>query len=290
MQNLKKFCLKLNNLKLNIKIFITLTSLALLSIIILVFFFFLEDIYIICISSKTRSLLIDLSIGYVISYVFYIIQIYIPENIKKYKFKEINKNKIKNIIEDLNIIFISITQFYNIEDNGIIKPNNKNSVVIKIKNSSFNKASWYTEIYKSEIIGSNNIFDTIIGIINKIKTSSLLENMDIEFIILLNNIENSCNKIIQNFTIINEYENKSLSKIPQSEDILQSLNELKKYKKNLQEYTILVPAEYELATKTECENYRNKIDELVDVILPLQNGRYYISIECIEEMEGKDIV
>ena len=119
MQNLKKFCLKLNNLKLNIKIFITLTSLALLSIIILVFFFFLEDIYIICISSKTRSLLIDLSIGYVISYVFYIIQIYIPENIKKYKFKEINKNKIKNIIEDLNIIFISITQFYNIEDNGI---------------------------------------------------------------------------------------------------------------------------------------------------------------------------
>lgn len=281
MISLKRFWHKLNSIRLNIKIFIILTLLAIISIIILIkcFCFAATDIIkdIIIISSENKSLFIDCSIGYVVSYIFYLLQIYIPDNIKKRKFKEISKSKIENLVENMNIALISFPEFFK-DNSGNIGCSGKESIIIKLKSSISETSDWYTLIDKSEIVGLNNVFQRISQQILSLKDSVLLEYMDIEFIMVLNNIEISCNKIMLNLNIIIEYEKRKKHQYLKVNELFTMLDELKEDKELLKKFVVISPKEYELATKEESIKYKFKVNELSNLLVPISNGRQYIKI------------
>ena len=281
MISLKRFWHKLNSIRLNIKIFIILTLLAIISIIILIkcFCFAATDIIkdIIIISSENKSLFIDCSIGYVVSYIFYLLQIYIPDNIKKRKFKEISKSKIENLVENMNIALISFPEFFK-DNSGNIGCSGKESIIIKLESSISETSDWYTLIDKSEIVGLNNVFQRISQQILSLKDSVLLEYMDIEFIMVLNNIEISCNKIMLNLNIIIEYEKRKKHQYLKVNELFTMLDELKEDKELLKKFVVISPKEYELATKEESIKYKFKVKELSDLLVPISNGRQYIRI------------
>lgn len=281
MISLKRFWHKLNSIRLNIKIFIILTLLAIISIIILIkcFCFAATDIIkdIIIISSENKSLFIDCSIGYVVSYIFYLLQIYIPDNIKKRKFKEISKSKIENLVENMNIALISFPEFFK-DNSGNIGCSGKESIIIKLKSSISETSDWYTLIDKSEIVGLNNVFQRISQQILSLKDSVLLEYMDIEFIMVLNNIEISCNKIMLNLNIIIEYEKRKKHQYLKVNELFTMLDELKEDKELLKKFVVISPKEYELATKEESIKYKFKVKELSNLLVPISNGRQYIKI------------
>lgn len=281
MISLKRFWHKLNSIRLNIKIFIILTLLAIISILILIkcFCFAATDIIkdIIIISSENKSLFIDCSIGYVVSYIFYLLQIYIPDNIKKRKFKEISKSKIENLVENMNIALISFPEFFK-DNSGNIGCSGKESIIIKLKSSISETSDWYTLIDKSEIVGLNNVFQRISQQILSLKDSVLLEYMDIEFIMALNNIEISCNKIMLNLNIIIEYEKRKKHQYLKVNELFTMLDELKEDKELLKKFVIISPKEYELATKEESIKYKFKVKELSNLLVPISNGRQYIKI------------
>lgn len=281
MISLKRFWHKLNSIRLNIKIFIILTLLAIISIIILIkcFCFAATDIIkdIIIISSENKSLFIDCSIGYVVSYIFYLLQIYIPDNIKKRKFKEISKSKIENLVENMNIALISFPEFFK-DNSGNIGCSGKESIIIKLKSSISETSDWYTLIDKSEIVGLNNVFQRISQQILSLKDSVLLEYMDIEFIMVLNNIEISCNKIMLNLNIIIEYEKRKKHQYLKVNELFTMLDELKEDKELLKKIVVISPKEYELATKEESIKYKFKVKELSNLLVPISNGRQYIKI------------
>lgn len=272
MKNLKKFWHRLNSIRLNIKIFIILTILAIISIIILV-----KDFYFADISSEKNSLFIDCSIGYVVSYMFYLLQIYIPDNIKKQKFKEINKSKIENMVENINIALILFPEFFK-EDSGNIVCSDEESIIIKIRNSITDTSDWYTLIDKSKVVGQDNFFQRISQQILSLKESFLLEYMDIEFIMILNNIEISCNKIIQSLNIIIEYEKRKKHQYLKAPELFTMLGELKKDKELLKKFVVINFREYEIATKEESIKYRSKVKELSDQLIPVSDGKQYIRI------------
>lgn len=281
MISLKRFWHRLDSIRLNIKIFIILTLLAIISIIILIkcFCFANTDIIkdIIIISSEKESLFIDCSIGYVVSYIFYLLQIYIPDNIKKRKFKEISKSKIENLVENMNIALISFPEIFK-ENSGNIGCNGKGSIIIKLKSSISETSDWYTLIDKSEIVGLNNVFQRISQQILSLKDSALLEYMDIEFIMVLNNIEIGCNKIVQNLNIIIEYEKRKKHQYLKENELFTMLDELKEDKELLKKFVVISLNEYELATKEESIKYKFKVKELSDLLVPISNGRQYIRI------------
>lgn len=281
MISLKRFWHRLDSIRLNIKIFIILTLLAIISIIILIkcFCFANTDIIkdIIIISSEKESLFIDCSIGYVVSYIFYLLQIYIPDNIKKRKFKEISKSKIENLVENMNVALISFPEFFK-ENSGNIGCNGKGSIIIKLKSSISETSDWYTLIDKSEIVGLNNVFQRISQQILSLKDSVLLEYIDIEFIMVLNNIEIGCNKIVQNLNIIIEYEKRKKHQYLKENELFTMLDELKEDKELLKKFVVISPNEYELATKEESIKYKFKVKELSDLLVPISNGRQYIRI------------
>lgn len=281
MISLKRFWHKLNSIRLNIKIFIILTLLAIISIIILIkcFCFAATDIIkdIIIISSENKSLFIDCSIGYVVSYIFYLLQIYIPDNIKKRKFKEISKSKIENLVENMNIALISFPEFFK-DNSGNIGCSGKESIIIKLESSISETSDWYTLIDKSEIVGLNNVFQRISQQILSLKDSVLLEYMDIEFIMVLNNIEISCNKIMLNLNIIIEYEKRKKHQYLKVNELFTMLDELKEDKELLKKFVVISPKEYELATKEESIKYKFKVKELSNLLVPISNGRQYIKI------------
>lgn len=281
MISLKRFWHRLDSIRLNIKIFIILTLLAIISIIILIkcFCFANTDIIkdIIIISSEKESLFIDCSIGYVVSYIFYLLQIYIPDNIKKRKFKEISKSKIENLVENMNIALISFPEFFK-ENSGNIGCSGKESIIIKLKSSISETSDWYTLIDKSEIVGLNNVFQRISQQILSLKDSVLLEYMDIEFIMVLNNIEISCNKIMLNLNIIIEYEKRKKHQYLKANELFTMLDELKEDKELLKKFVVISPKEYELSTKEESIKYKFKVKELSNLLVPISNGRQYIKI------------
>lgn len=281
MISLKRFWHKLNSIRLNIKIFIILTLLAIISILILIkcFCFAATDIIkdIIIISSENKSLFIDCSIGYVVSYIFYLLQIYIPDNIKKRKFKEISKSKIENLVENMNIALISFPEFFK-DNSGNIGCSGKESIIIKLKSSISETSDWYTLIDKSEIVGLNNVFQRISQQILSLKDSVLLEYMDIEFIMVLNNIEISCNKIMLNLNIIIEYEKRKKHQYLKANELFTMLDELKEDKELLKKFVVISPKEYELSTKEESIKYKFKVKELSNLLVPISNGRQYIKI------------
>ena len=281
MISLKRFWHRLDSIRLNIKMFIILTLLAIISIIILIkcFGFANTDIIkdIIIISAEKESLFIDCSIGYVVSYIFYLLQIYIPDNLKKRKFKEISKSKIESLVENINIALISFPEFFK-ENSENIECNDKESIIIKLKSSISESCDWYTLIDKSEIVGLNSVFQRVSQQVSSLKDSVLLEYMDIEFIMVLNNIEIRCNKIMQNLNIIIEYEKRKKHQYIKVNELFTMLDELKEYKELLKKFVVISPKEYELATKEEIIKYNFKVEELSNLIVPISSGRQYIRI------------
>lgn len=276
-------------LKLNKKIFTILSLLAILSLAIIIKYYFLQGIDILknieVVNKNNESLFLDLSIGYIVSYIFYIIQIVMPEYIKKKKYIEGNKTQLTSIINDLKESFLCIDYYYKIENNGDIEFNcNDGFLIIKLLNDKRDNVYWCTDYTLKDLIGENNIFNIICNKIIKVKEDPLLESMDIEFIILLNKIEKNCEtikKILSSITL-NTIQNKY-----ESIELYDAISKLKKECTEFYDYGKFEKNEYEVATGNEITMY--KICKNKQHIKPQNNSKLYIKIDFNNKKENINV-
>lgn len=138
--------------RLNNKIFIILIILALVCSMVIIKCYFLQNIdlitTIVFIPREFRELYLDMSIGYIVSFVFYILQVYFPEKLKSKKFYKKNYTNLENLFNDLKKMIVCIDNFYYIEVDKPLKIRDTNrSIILKL-----------VEKIKIIVIGVQNFF------------------------------------------------------------------------------------------------------------------------------------
>lgn len=266
-------------IKFNNTLFIILSILAIISFIVIIkcYFFTNVDIIknIVIISKEMEPLFLDISIGYVVSYIFYIIQIYIPENIKKRKFIKSNKKAISGLINLIKEVNLCIGHFFYISNNGNISALNEKPMVIKLLNDENNNCYWCTEFNINDLIGENSIFDIISNKVEKIKNTILFEYLDIEFMKILSDIENSCTnikKILLSVNINNSYQHSS-------NEICWLMQTLEKGIIEICKYTNCENDQFQIANDEEIDIFKECMNKHEGNIQQVENSRLYIKVD-----------
>lgn len=266
-------------MKLNSKVFAILSIFAIISILIIMKCYYFENIdfikNVVIISGKDEELFIDISIGYIVSYIFYIMQIYIPEKIKKIKFQKNNEQSISGIINDIKELVICIENFYHIQKEGDIQILSQKNIVVKLLNENTTNCCWCTRFYKSDLLEKHNLFDNIANKINKVKDTILLQYMDIEFIELLEKVQQEIiciKKIIQSTEKNNQIQNIS-------KELYANLDELKKNLLKFNKYIKVEKNNYQVANFEEMKKFETMIQEKQDIIKQPENSKLYLKID-----------
>lgn len=131
-------------------------------------------------------MLLDISIGYIVSYIFYIIQIYIPDTLKRKKAEILILSKLNNLYKKLCTIiaiFETICDDYNaLNDDMYFK-------IISNKINNKNKFFCFM-VTKDSLMGNQNYFTDCLAIIDQIKSSLLFPYTDIELIEWVESVQN----------------------------------------------------------------------------------------------------
>lgn len=135
-------------------------------------------------TSYKNDVILNIILGYCVSYFFYVIQIYIPETNKKKKNQCIIKNDLLFLYHDLQIFLFAFKNFINISDNEcILIKTNKLYLKEKLNDKQYNCLSIDLNNFK--------MIDDILLNITNIKNSCFFEYNEPKFIFNLFICENT---------------------------------------------------------------------------------------------------
>lgn len=134
------------------------------------------------------SWLNNLAISYIAALIFFIVQVYVPEERNKKKCMEVLRNKFVSITTFIDVSIMLCKKHIKIKDKGadLLWNGDNEKLYIKYSKIGDNRAFIFRSYTKREIFGLQNIFD---GKISEIKNSSVIKYCDYELLELLSQIE-----------------------------------------------------------------------------------------------------
>lgn len=267
------------------RIFIALTILFVVSILIIIKNCYFQNVDVIRFikvfeSDKITNLSLDVSVGYLVSYIFYILQIFIPELIKKKKAESSIKFDINLLFQGLNKLNAIIKRMVIIEEDGKVL-NINNAIYLKQIDSKNEDFVWCFKVNSVELINDNNYFIRILKQLDKIKSISLYEYNDIEVIIYIDDILNLVNKVyrglkhIINMQIANNYAKELY------EDIKMLDIKIKEFNKFMNKDKIQIM--YKDLTIAEIDKFNKYCIDKKEVLEKANGSEWYIKIDFKED-------
>lgn len=266
-------------IKLNKKVNIILAILEIVCVIVIIKYYFFNNIDLIksinFSSNNKDELYINIAVGYLCSYIFYVLQIYLPEKYKKRKFYQKNNSEISDIVNEIEELLVCMQSFYKWNESNLFSID-RNSVVVMIVNEDNNKIYWSTKILKSEF---GNYFDNLIKKIEKIKADSLYAYIDIETMECFEMISKKClniNKLLNSLKLNSDLSCISCELYKDEKAIESCVKELKKIKR-------LDTRTYKIASKKEEDIFEKVFSREAKNIKLNGKDKLYVKVDYNKE-------
>ena len=275
--------------KLNTKTNLILIIIELICIIVILKYFFLNkyDLIktIVIFQNNKSDLYIDLSVGYTCSYFFYLLQIYIPEKIKKQKFYKKNNLTISQIINTLKEIIICLQNFYVYSENKYVTCSDKKYIILKIPVTENKKEYWSIKINRKEFFQHDNLLNSVVKKIEKLKEDILYSFIDVETMEYFDGIIDKCIELNKNLFTDNLIE--KIGGI--SCNAKKYIEYLNSAVKKLEKICCLEKRNYEIANIEEEKIFDKYYQERIKIIKGnVVSGRILIKVNYENDLDGEE--